>query len=313
MTITLTPQTQISVPSVATIGFFDGFHRGHQFLIESLKQKAKELNLSTMAITFDVHPRQVLTPNDPPRLLTSAEERIAMLQGSGIDTVVVLPFSSEMSRMTSKEFIHSVMTRIGIRHLLLGYDNHFGSDRTADFSDYVASGREVGIRVERAEPFLVDNEAVSSSRIRRLLDKGMVDAARENLGRPYAVAGLVENGYHEGRQIGFPTANIRVDATKMLPHRGSYATLATIAGSCEMLPAMTNIGLRPTFGCHHLTIETHLIGFEGDIYGHELSLQFISHLREEQQFASVEELRQQLELDRTTALSLLKSYETHYK
>lgn len=305
MTVTLTPQTQIAVPSVATIGFFDGFHRGHQFLIESLKRKASTLGLSTMAITFDVHPRQVLTPNDPPLLLTTTAERIDMLERSGVDTVVVLPFSSEMARMTSREFIHRVMTRIGIRHLLLGYDNHFGSDRAASFDDYVASGQQVGITVERANPFLVDGQAVSSSRVRRLLAAGSVEAARENLGRYYAAAGIIENGYHEGRQIGFPTANLHLDATKMLPSRGVYATLATIEGSANAIAAMTNIGLRPTFGGQHQTVETHLIGFEGDIYGQELSIQFVAHLREEHQFDSIDELRRQLENDKLMALSCL--------
>lgn len=308
MIVTLTKQTQINTPSIATIGFFDGVHRGHQFLIESMKAKATELHLGTMAITFDVHPRHVIAQGNPPELLTTTDERLRLLEQMGIDNIIVLPFNSDMARMTSKEFIQRVMTQINVKQLLLGYDNRFGSDRASTLTDYVRFGLSVGIIVERAEPFFVGDTAVSSSRVRRLLQIGDVSGAALCLGRSYNVAGTVTDGFHEGHRLGFPTANIIKDALKALPSRGVYATLSEIEGDKKKWFSMTNIGIRPTFQGHRQTIETHLIDFSGDIYGQRLNIEFVSRLRDERPFELPESLAHQLETDRQQAREACSKY-----
>lgn len=310
MRIKLTKETRLEGHFCATIGFFDGLHRGHQFLLDTVKSESREWGIGSMAITFDVHPRQVLTPCSPPELLTTAEERLGLLDRSGIDAVVVVPFSLEMSRMASREFILKVMRRIGVARLVMGYDNRFGSDRASTLADYARSCQEAGIAMRRAEPLIVDGEAVSSSRIRQLLREGDVKAAANLLGRPYSIAGLVEEGFREGRQLGFPTANMRPDEGKAIPQRGVYATRSVAEACADGLPSMTNIGLRPTFDGHRQTIETHLIGFSGDLYGQRLRVDFIERLRDERQFQSPESLARQLETDRRQAMSACKAAPT---
>lgn len=314
MRINLSPTTTLKGPYCATIGFFDGVHRGHQYLIDSVKAQAHELGISSMAITFDVHPRQILTPSCPPELLTTSDERLDLLESTGIDAILVVPFSLEMSRLTSDEFIHQVMLRVGVSHLVLGYDNRFGSDRAATFADYSLSCQHAGIDLRRAEPLIVDNEAISSSRIRRLLQQGDVKAAASLLGRSYSIAGTVEQGYREGRRMGFPTANISPDKGKAIPQRGVYATRSVCTTCPDGTPSMTNIGIRPTFSGHRQTIETHLIGFSGDIYGQRLRVEFVDRLRDERHFGSEESLAEQLGRDRQQAIqtcftSLASQYE----
>jgi len=314
MTIRLSPSTTLQGPYCATIGFFDGVHRGHRYLIEAVKAQARELGASTMAITFDVHPRQVLSPQNPPELLTTAEERLHLLESEGLDAVLVVPFGTEMSRLSSREFIDRVMRRVGVAHLVLGYDNRFGSDRAATFADYELSCRAAGITLRRGEALIVDGEAISSSRIRRLLHCGDVKAASSLLGQPYSMAGTVEQGCREGRRMGFPTANIAPDKGKAIPRRGVYATRSVCEACPDGVPSMTNIGVRPTFNGERQTIETHLIGFSGNLYGQRLRIEFIDRLRDEMQFPSEESLAEQLERDRRQAIeacfsSLASRYE----
>lgn len=292
----------------ATIGFFDGVHRGHQYLIEQLRQASAAHGLSTMVITFDRHPREVVQAGWQPKLLTTTEEKLALLAQRGIDTTVVLRFDAAMAAMSARQFMAGVLAaRLNVRLLLTGYDNRFGHDRTEGFSDYQRYGHEVGIDVVAAEALQTEGVVSSSSVVRRLLAEGRVAEAATCLGRPYALNGVVVHGEQVGRQIGFPTANLLPgDERKHLPANGAYAVRVEMPDG-RLLPAMTNIGTRPTFKGSRQTIETHILARVYNIYGTRLTLHFIARLRDEQAFASPHDLAQQLEADKEETLRVLST------
>jgi riboflavin kinase/FMN adenylyltransferase len=283
----------------ATIGFFDGVHRGHQYLIEQLHQSGGAQGLSTMVITFDRHPREVVQEGWQPKLLTTTDEKLALLAQTGIDTTVVLRFDAAMAALSARQFMGEVLAEsLNVRLLLTGYDNRFGHDRKEGFTDYQRYGRELKLDVVAAEALQIDGVTGSSSVVRRLLTEGRVEEATACLGRPYALSGMVVHGEQVGRQIGFPTANLQPDdERKLLPANGAYAVRVELPDG-TLLPAMTNIGTRPTFQGSRQTIETHILARVYNIYGIRLTLHFIARLRDEQTFASPEALKQQLEEDR---------------
>lgn len=282
----------------ATIGFFDGVHRGHQAVMARLRQMAAESRMESMAITFDRHPRQVVDPSYVPPLITPAAEKIGLLRSLGIDRVEVLAFDSRMAGLTARDFMqHVLRDRLGVRRLLIGYDNRFGHNRAEGFADYVRYGRELGIDVVQNTPTDVDGMRVSSSLVRRLLAEGDTVTAATCLGRPFAIAGSVRHGFEEGRKMGFPTANIQPDCPQqLLPADGVYATRLSMGGQ-TWLAAVTNIGTNPTFQRRDTTIETHILDFGGDIYGRQVRIEFGRRLRGEQRFGSPDELRRQIERD----------------
>ena len=312
------------VQVAATIGFFDGVHRGHQFLIEQLQCEAQKRGLRSVVITFDRHPRQVLCPDWKPRLLTTLQEKGRLLLQTGIDDLVVLHFDEQMAALSAHDFMQQVLRqKLGVRLLLTGYDNRFGH-RTAGsnegFEDYVSYGNVLGIEVVKAPPCpavtlhdTVDGDShaatVSSSLIRRLLSEGRVAEAATCLGRPYALQGTVVHGQQKGRTMGFPTANLQLnDDCQLVPQNGVYAVVATIDVERATFKAMTNIGLRPTFEGHRQTIETHIFDFDADLYGRQLTVEFVERLRSEQPFPSPEALARQMALDAATAQQLLTRY-----
>lgn len=282
----------------ATIGFFDGVHRGHQFVIDRLKQTAKDGGMKSMVITFDLHPRQVVHASYVPQLLTSTDTKLRLLEATGVDRVEVLHFDLQLAQLSAKEFMQHVLhNRLGVRRLLIGYDNRFGHNRAEGFDQYAAYGKDMGIDVLLNTPVDVDGLRVSSSLVRRLLAEGNVAEACRCLGRPYRIAGNVVHGFEEGRKMGFPTANIAPLCTEQLiPQTGAYAVSVSIEGGKGM-PAMMNIGNNPTFQRNIQTLEAHIIGFEGDIYGRQVSVDFIQRLRGEERFGSVDELMAQLQKD----------------
>ena len=285
----------------ATIGFFDGVHRGHQCLIQQVRDESLRRGVRSLLITFDRHPRAVFAPESAPRLLTSAEEKQALLRATGVDNIYVLPFDCTMAALSAHEFMQQVLKKqLGVGALVIGYDHHFGRPQGEGFEDYQAYGREVGIDVVLAHE--LEGEHISSSAIRRALEAGDVATASHLLGRPYTWTGRVVHGHAVGRQLGFPTANLEaLDAAKLLPARGAYAVL--IDGQ----PAMLNIGQRPTLGNGSDTsIEAHLLDFEGDLYGQTLTLFFIARLREERRFTDEAALARQLQQDREAARKVLK-------
>lgn len=276
---------------IATIGFFDGVHRGHRFLFAQLQEQAKLLNLSPVIYTFSEHPKQVLT-GEAPAMLTTYAEREARLRAYG--EVHFLDFA-QVRHLTAEQFMRYLHEEQGVDTLLIGYDHHFGSDCLKGFSEYEHVGKHVGLRVLRAYECLVDSLPVSSSRIRKLLAAARIDQVNRLLGYTYSISGVVEHGNAIGTTLGFPTANIRLSSHKQLPASGVYAVSADVDGGGYK--ALANIGTNPTVGNDYLSLEVHLLDFQGDLYGKQLTIAFCSFLREERKFGSLEELQQQIAED----------------
>lgn len=290
----------------ATIGFFDGVHRGHQFMIDSLTTMAHAQGRQSLVITFDRHPRQVVHADYVPQLITTTDEKLQLLHATAADRIEVLHFDAQMAQLSAYEFMRQVLhDKYGVAMLLTGYDNRFGHNRAEGFADYVRYGEEMGIEVRQNTPIDIDGLRVSSSLIRRLIVEGNITEASNCMGHPYSITGSVAHGFQEGRRIGFPTANIVPEsAEKLVPGNGVYATRVSVEGG-EWMPAMLNIGTNPTFQRQQTTIEAHIIGFEGDIYGRKVRVEFGRKLRDEQRFESVEALQKQLEADKKEVLMVL--------
>ena len=286
-------------PSVATIGFFDGVHRGHRFLINNVVKEAASRGLQSTVVTFDRHPRQVLGSDFQPRLLSTNEEKMLLLSKTGVERCVMLPFSEQMAQMTACDFMKKILhDRLGVQVLIIGYDNRFGHNRSEGFDDYVRYGREMGIEVMSAQSFLLHGINVSSSVIRSFLQEGEIEMAENCLGYPYFFTGKVVKGFRVGHELGFPTANIEQDnMLKMIPSPGVYAVKVRIEGTVELKHAMMNIGTRPTFNGTQQTLEVHILNFNDDIYGKMISVAFVHKLRNERQFPSKEALSEQLVKD----------------
>lgn len=283
----------------ATIGFFDGVHCGHQFMIDSLTTMAHAQGRQSLVITFDRHPRQVVHADYVPQLITTTDEKLQLLHATAADRIEVLHFDAQMAQLSAYEFMRQVLhEKYGVAMLLTGYDNRFGHNRAEGFDDYVRYGEEMGMKVLQNTPIDIDGMRVSSSLIRRLIVEGNITEASNCMGHPYSITGSVAHGFQEGRRIGFPTANIVPEsAEKLVPGNGVYATRVSVEGG-EWMPAMLNIGTNPTFQRQQTTIEAHIIGFEGDIYGRKVRVEFGRKLRDEQRFESVEALQKQLEADK---------------
>lgn len=283
----------------ATIGFFDGVHRGHQFMIDSLTTMAHAQGRQSLVITFDRHPRQVVHADYVPQLITTTDEKLQLLHATAADRIEVLHFDAQMAQLSAYEFMRQVLhEKYCVAMLLTGYDNRFGHNRAEGFADYVRYGEEMGMKVLQNTPIDIDGLRVSSSLIRRLIVEGNITEANNCMGHPYSITGSVAHGFQEGRRIGFPTANIVPEsAEKLVPGNGVYATRVSVEGG-EWMPAMLNIGTNPTFQRQQTTIEAHIIGFEGDIYGRKVRVEFGRKLRDEQRFESVEALQKQLEADK---------------
>ena len=294
---------QSQAPCVATIGFFDGVHRGHKFLIKSVIDSAAEHGLQSAVITFDRHPRLVLHKEFQPRLLTTADEKLRLLAATGVNRCEMLHFDEQMAALPAYDFMKTVLReRLNVRRLITGYDNRFGHNRAEGFDDYVRYGLELGMEVERAEAFVLNGVNVSSSVVRSFLSAGETDMAAMCLGYHYKISGTVVGGYREGRKLGFPTANIDVDdKLKLVPEAGVYAVRVRIGDEPGLLDGMMNIGTRPTFDGTSTTLEVNIFGFSGDIYGRRITVEFHRRLREERKFGSIRKLIQQLETDREEA------------
>ena len=294
-------QGELRVPCVATIGFFDGVHRGHRFLINKVIETARHYGMASTAITFAVHPRQVLQPDWRPQLLSTLDEKTELLGQTGIDYLVVLPFDADMAALSAYDFMSDVLVRrLGVQVLVTGYDNRFGHRAPGSvegFEDYVRYGRELGMEVLSCSPFDADAVRVSSSQVRRLLQAGDVGLAARCLGRPYQLTGTVVRGEHVGTGLGFPTANLLPSADKLRPAPGVYAVRVRVGDLQEQLPGMMNIGRRPTFNGDHLTLETHIFHFTGNLYGQQMTVGFVHRLRSEMKFDSREALAAQLAVD----------------
>ena len=295
-------------PCVATIGFFDGVHRGHRFLIDCVKRLARERGLEAVIITFPVHPRMVMQPGFQMPLLSTPEEKRRLLGEQGVDRVVELPFTLELSRLTAREFmVEALQRRLCVDTLVIGYDHRFGHNRSEGFEDYRRYGAEIGMRVVRAEVCVVDGVTVSSSAIRRFLCGGEVAIAARCLGYEYYLEGTVVDGFKVGRRLGVPTANLRVEEPgKLVPADGVYAVRVAVGG--RTYAGMLNIGVRPTVdNGGDRSVEVHILRFGGDIYGEHMRVDFVQRIRNEQKFAGTDELVAQLRRDAAEVERLLLS------
>lgn len=291
--------------AVATTGTFDGVHLGHQKILNQLIEKAKEVGGESVLLTFYPHPRRILHPDLDLKLIHTLEEKIEKLRHTGLDHLIIHPFSKAFSRTTSLEFVREILVNtIGVKHLVIGYDHHFGRNREGSFEHLREFGPIYGFDVEEISALDVDQINVSSTKIRAALESGDVQLAQEYLGAAYSVEGTVVEGDRIGRTLGFPTANLQLTTDeKLLPKDGVYAGWSAFNG--RRYRAMANIGARPTVDSANRTIEVHLLDFEGDLYGQHLRFEFSSYIRDIQKFDSLEQLKAQLQKDRVKSLEAL--------
>jgi len=295
------------VSPVVTLGIFDGVHRGHKTLLSKLVRKAGESKGESVVITFSPHPRMVLgSGHSPLLLLTTMPEKIKLLEKEGIDHLVVLEFSEQFSRLSACDFVKEILVdKIGTKHLLLGYNHHFGTRGEGNFNTIVQCSELFDFIVEQVQGFQTEEGAISSSLIREALTEGRLDAANKMLGYPYSLEGTVVTGRQIGRSIGFPTANIKSeDNNKLIPADGVYAVEVLIEG--EKYTGMLSIGYNPTVNTDITarSIEVYILDFKEDIYGKSISVKFIKRLRDEKKFKNREELTMQMELDRQATIKL---------
>lgn len=303
----------IPEPCVATIGFFDGVHAGHRYLIQQVKEIAATKGLRSALVTFPIHPRKVMNADYRPELLTTPEEKISLMAETGVDYCLMLDFTPEIAHLTALEFMTQILKeRYQVSCLVIGYDHRFGHNRSESFEDYVRYGEAIGIEVIRAQAYSKNieigteqNIPVSSSLIRKLLHQGEVDIAARCMGYEYFLDGTVVGGYQVGRKIGFPTANLNVDnPDKLIPADGVYAVWVTFDGNTYM--GMLNIGKRPTIdNGPDRTIEVNILRFHSDIYDKSIRLTFVKRTRPELKFNSVDELIAQLHKDAEEVEALL--------
>lgn len=288
-----------TAPTSVTIGVLDGVHRGHRALIGRLDH-----SMLRTVLTFDPHPVEVLRPGTAPRLITTIEERISLLEATGVECAGVLDLA-EIREQAPEEFVEDVLAgKLGAAHLVVGIDFRFGRDRSGDVALLQRLAPGLGFVVETIDLVSEDGTPVSSSRIRGLVEEGRVVDAASLLGRWYAMTNTVVDGDKRGRQIGYPTANMRPPGRKVVPRTGVYATFVAL-GDGPRLDAAVNVGVRPTFGGGELLVEAHILDFSDDIYGREMTVEFVEYLRPELEFVGVDELVDQMGDDVAQARKIL--------
>lgn len=299
-------ETYPQQPLFAALGVFDGVHRGHRAVIARVESEAAARGLSSAVITFRAHPQQVLRPQVPFRMLTSPEERETLLRQTGIDRVIFLDFTREMSLLSAFDFLQILSSHYRVKGLIIGYDHHFGHNRAEGFDDYVKYGQRLGMEILHADELVTDAGPVSSSIIRELLIKGDLTTANHLLSYPYTLHGKVVNGFHVGRELGFPTANIDIDyPDKLIPANGVYAARIVLPDG-NRYNGMLNIGNRPTLNRpNDYSIEANLFDFSGNLYGLSLAVELIRYMRPEQTFADITALRAQLVADEAAIRKIL--------
>ena len=296
--------------AVATIGMFDGVHLGHATLVDFLKRQAALEGKLSLVITFLRHPRQVLHPDEPFRLIMTLEDRLEQIRALNPDLLLPLDFTPQLAQLDSAHFVELLRDRYGVDTLVAGYNHRFGHQQGETFNDYCRHGERLGVKVIKAPEYLGQYAPVSSTIIRGLIAAGKVDVARHCMGHPHRIKGIVVHGFSNGRKIGFPTANVgNVDPDVLLPHNGAYAVMSRVRG--QLLQGMANIGNRPTLANgDQLSVEVNLFDFDDDIYDEEISVDFIGFLRLEFKMVGLEELQRQLARDRDNAKRLLNEYLT---
>lgn len=306
----------INGPVALTLGSFDGVHIGHQALVRHVVGVARARGWASVVVTFWPHPVKVLRPEVPLRLLCTLEERTRRLLDCGADYVVVWPFTLELSRLPGRAFLELLRTTLDLRYIAVGPTFHMGHHRDTDAGRLRELGQELGFTVEIIPPLEVAGDRVSSTRIREVLAQGDVRLAAQLLGRPYTLSGTVVHGDHRGRLLGVPTANLRMPEKLVVPKNGIYATLVEVLDDqgnvlAGPYPAATNVGDNPTFANQYRRIESHLLDYNGDLYGRTLRVHFIKRLRDELRFESVDALVAQMQRDLQQAREILDRRDYH--
>ncbi len=294
---------------VAATGFFDGVHLGHRKVLGSLCDIARSEGKRSAVISFWPHPRSVLQQEAYNlRLLNTSEEKEALLKGIGIDDIIYIPFTKEFSKLSTKEFMQQyLIDKYNVSVLVIGYDHRLGNNISESQQQMISTAESLGLRVVRVSEFLMDDNIISSTKIRKLLQRTDVEGAARFLGYNYFIKGVVVSGNRIGRTIGFPTANMKLyNPLKEVPGNGVYAVYVSVLGRRYI--GITNIGTRPTVGNgNECTIETHILDFNEDIYGLDISVEFVSKIRDERKFASLDDLKVELAANRDYAYEKLLS------
>lgn len=291
--------------AIVTIGNFDGVHLGHREIFRKIVREAEETHKKSIVITFDPHPQKIIHPERRPFfLLTPLQEKLDLIASCGVDAVIMIAFSTEFAQVTAGEFVEDLLwKRLHLSKLLVGYDYVFGKGKGGNAQFLKASGERLGFQVEEIGVVKTDGLIASSTNIRLSILAGNVSLAAEMLGRPYSVSGVIVKGYRRGTEIGYPTANIKSE--KVIPATGVYAIIAELEGRRH--EGVINIGNNPTFGNEETSVEVHLLDFEGDIYGKDITILFIERLRDEKKFKGPAELVRQIKRDIEKARKILAS------
>lgn len=282
---------------VISLGMFDGVHRGHLEVLEKVKNIAKEKGYISGVFSFWPHPRKVLESDFNLHQLNTLEERVEFLGGQSIDLLVLQKFDEEFRNLSAEDFIEQILVKkLNVKYIIVGYDHHFGKNKTGNFEVLKSMGEKFNFEVEQVDEFSHHQKKISSTKIRNLLKEGKIQEANDMLGYFYSVSGEVIHGKKIGRTIGYPTANINVDETKLLPKKGAYIVEVWLKGN--FYKGMLSIGTNPTVGGERVTVEVYILDFKGDIYGENITIKFREFLHEEIKFESLEKLMEQLDKDK---------------
>lgn len=292
--------------TVVTIGTFDGVHAGHQKIIERLVNTAKLSNLESVILTFFPHPRMVLQKESGIKLINTIDERTELIEKTGVDHLVIHPFTQQFSRLTAREFVRDILVKkLNAKKVIIGYDHRFGRNRTADIDDLRKFGEEYGFEVEEISQQDVEEVAVSSTKIRNALQEGMVEKANRYLQHPFSLTGTVVKGKGLGKEFSYPTANLAIpEDYKLIPKNGVYVVRSLIDGKAYF--GMMNIGTNPTVGGDKRTIETHFFDLDKDLYGKRLQIEMLVRIRDEKKFDSIDALKVAMKQDEAFSEQYIK-------
>lgn len=284
-------------PLALSIGMFDGVHLGHQAIINQIKEAARRKNLETALLTFWPHPRTVFSPDEELKLLNTIEEKSYFLQKHGIKHLFLKEFDNDFRNLYGDDFVRKILVeKLNVKHLIIGHDHTFGKDKSGDFALLQKMGPELGFEVEKVEAVDFHEKHISSTQIRNALTAGKIEEANEMLGYHYSIAGEIVHGKKIGRTIGYPTANIKVDALKLLPKKGAY--IVDVFVDNQHFKGMLSIGTNPTVSGQQISVEVYILDFDQDIYGKEISVNFRRFLHEEIKFENLEKLIERLDEDK---------------
>ncbi len=293
--------------TILTLGTFDGVHIGHKKILEKVIQYTLDDNYESLVLTFFPHPRMILQERSEIKLLNTISEKINLLEQLGIQNLVIHPFDENFSRLTAEEFVKTVLVeQFKIHKIIIGYDHRFGRNRTADINNLIEFGEKYDFEVEQISAQEINDISVSSTKIRNAIHEGNMYLANKYLGYDYFLTGTVIKGKQLGRTIGFPTANLNIEEDyKLIPKQGVYVVSSQINN--QRIFGMMNIGLNPTVGGKHLSVEIHFLNFEGDLYDQKISVSILKRIRGEEKFDSITLLKEQIEKDKTHALEYIET------